>query len=90
MRVCTLVTLFLLIGGPAHSWWFDEWTGFVYPDRNNLTQHIEIGTFRKLEECRNAAILTMRNNGWATKGDFEFGLNCNSSTMPMICKETSR
>jgi len=90
MQACALVTLFLLIGGPAHSWWFDEWTGFVYPDRNNLTQHIEIGTFKKLEECRNVAILTMQNNGWATKGDFECGLNCNSSTMPMICKETSR
>ncbi len=48
MRVAIVSIFLLLFCAPAHSWWFDEWTGFVYPDRNNLTQHIEIGTFKKL------------------------------------------
>ena len=48
MRVAIVSIFLLLFCAPADSWWFDEWTGFVYPDRNNLTQHIEIGTFKKL------------------------------------------
>ena len=63
------------------SWWFNNWTGFVYPDRNSPSQHIEIGTFKTLEKCRNVAVLTLKNNGWANKGDFECGLDYNISAI---------
>ena len=90
LRVLFFILLSVTHTSPVYSFWFDEWTGFVYPNRNNLENHIEIGTFKKLDECRNAAISIMQNNGWAVEGDFECGLNCNRKTMPMVCKETSR
>jgi len=38
----------------------DRWSGFVYPDKQNLTVHIHIGEFPSLEQCRDAARLKLK------------------------------
>ncbi|MEZ8449022.1 hypothetical protein AB6C93_24695 [Vibrio splendidus] len=69
----------------------DEWIGFVYPDRNNLWNDRNVGTFSTLEECRNVAADALLAMGANYSGDYECALNCNTSGgKPYVCKETSR
>lgn len=73
-----------------------EWKGFVYPNKNDLTKHIELGTFDSLEKCRNSAINLMSKLGDRSKQDYECGLNCRpmknlDGTSDMnICEKTER
>jgi len=71
----------------------DEWTGFVYPNRSDLTHHREIGFFDSLQACRDAAYATMHRNNWLTSGDYECGLNCSVRAEYgglQVCEETKR
>lgn len=70
----------------------DEWRGFVYPSRNDLLVHREIGTYSSLEECRSAANAVIQNAGWKN-ADYECGLNCELSSSGSglnICEKTER
>jgi hypothetical protein len=87
--------LLILVGAAAAltACWQQEWMGFVYPNKANLTQHIEIGVFSSLEECRGAAQDKLVLSGWANSGDYECGLNCERKVEYgdlLVCKETSR
>lgn len=64
----------------------DSWTGIIYPDKSNLSNFKNIGEFKSLEECRNAALNALRKISSISQGDFECGLNCNGS----LCDETSK
>jgi hypothetical protein len=68
----------------------ESWSGFVYPDRGNLQRHIEIGPYKGLEECRQAALRALSTT--VTPGDYECGLNCRTQAglTVKVCKETSR
>lgn len=70
----------------------DEWDGFVYPDRRDLTNDIYIGTFNSLENCRSSALgLINSDRERFLNPDYECGKNCDTSTgKPYICKETLR
>ena len=66
----------------------EEWSGFVYPNKNNLTDHRNIGTYSSLEQCRDAALSLMSTSNWFN-GDYECGLNCKSSSYGgMLCDKT--
>lgn len=78
------VALSLLVGCEQ------QWDGFVYPDRGNLTNHIGVGTFNSLEECRSAAVDRLERMNALYTGDYECGLNCDRSEFPMICEKTER
>jgi hypothetical protein len=56
----------------------EEWRGFVYPSRDNLLNHREIGTYSSLEQCRSAALAVITNAKWEN-ADYECGLNCKLS-----------
>lgn len=69
----------------------DEYLGFYYPDKNNLTEDISsIVTFDSLESCREwvdeqVSIHNPNRIGY----DYECGKNCNTSAgKPYICEET--
>ena len=70
----------------------DEWEGFVYPNKHNLTIHHNIGTFDSLESCRTAALNTLNNISSIRQGDYECGLNCRSEPYMSIkiCEDTLR
>lgn len=68
----------------------------MYPDRNNLTVHKNIGVYDSLESCRAEAIYTLsllsRLNP-DVRGDYECGLNCeyrDNLVSVKICKKTER
>lgn len=73
-----------------------EWRGFVYPNKNDLSKHIEVGIFDSLEKCRNASLGKLNILGKRYEGDYECGLNCRplknfDGTSDMsICDETQR
>jgi hypothetical protein len=69
-----------------------EWKGFVYPDRNNLLVHREIGVFASLEACRLSARSYLRDIGSAERGDYECGKNCRrkDGLTVEVCEATER
>ncbi len=68
-----------------------EWIGFVYPDKNNLWNDKNIGTFDSLEACRNEARSALYQMNATYSGDYECALNCDTSRgKPYICEETKR
>lgn len=91
MKSLALLVLALLITGCTQ-----EWRGFVYPNKNDLSKHIELGKFDSLERCRNAAIDKLWGLGDRSNGDYECGLNCRPLKNPdgsidiNICEKTER
>ena len=73
----------------------DKWTCVVYPDRKNLADALQIGTFDSLQECGIAAVKTLdRLHALERRrGDYECGRNCRKeSTSPSLlnCEETMK
>lgn len=69
----------------------DDYTGFFYPDANNLLSDIQSpDTFKSLEECRDwideqVSIYNPDGSGY----DYECGRNCKlSGDKPYVCEET--
>jgi hypothetical protein len=77
-----------LIGATAAcDYFFQEWDGFVYPDRSNLTRSTYVGKFKTLEDCRAGALAALGTN---RQGDYECGLNCKPRNGVNVCSRTER
>jgi hypothetical protein len=48
-----------------------KWKGYAYPDKNNLSNVIELGEFKTEDECNAAAINTLRRLSSVGAGDYE-------------------
>ena len=72
----------------------DVWTGYLYPNKYDLTQHVETGAYESLENCRAATLAEAWRRGFtANQIDYECGLNCKLSDTGSglsICEETKR
>ena len=68
----------------------DTWEGVVYPNKDDLTHHSNLGKFSSLEKCRDAALGVLEELNAMTRGDYECGLNCKDSDYSgiRVCKET--
>ncbi len=77
--------LALLTSAVGCDYLFQEWQGFVYPDRSNLTRSVYVGTFKTLEDCRAAALAALGQN---RQGDYECGLNCKIRNGINVCSRT--
>ena len=64
----------------------DEWRGFLYPDRDNLRDSVELGVFESLEVCRDAA--RSHSEFVQLNSDYKCGLNCKSRDGMFVCEET--
>jgi hypothetical protein len=68
----------------------DQWSGYFYPDRENLSSWIESPTtFKSLDLCRawahnKATELNLETGQY----DYECGLNCKIKDGMNICKKT--
>ena len=76
-----------VIGVVGCDYFFQEWQGFVYPDRSNLTRSVYVGKFKTLEDCRAAAVAALGPN---RQGDYECGLNCKPRNGVNVCSRTER
>jgi len=81
-----LMSVFVILGCE------EEWEGFVYPDKNNLTNHKNIGVYETLKECRSAAWDMLSRLNAINEGDYECGLNCEKKNgmSIKICEKTER
>lgn len=85
----TVIALSLAISGCFN----EEWEGFVYPNKNNLSEHIDIGSYKTLEECRVSAINALNRTSSVADGDYECGLSCesrNGMSGYKVCEKTER
>jgi hypothetical protein len=48
-----------------------KWKGYAYPDKNNLSNVIQLGEFKTEDECNTAAINTLRRVSGDSLGDYE-------------------
>ena len=71
----------------------EEWEGFVYPNKNDLTVHKNIGVYKSLESCRTAAWDMLSRLNATEGGDYECGLNCeyrDGMGSIKVCEKTER
>lgn len=89
IRTTLAILMTLVITGCGEA---DEWVGFLYPNKNNLSQHIETGTYATIKECRRDIVTYAHDVGFRGY-DYECGLNCEHQDgmgSIMVCEETSR
>lgn len=92
IHIYIFTALFTLYTGTCYS---DEWKGWVYPDKKDLSNDYPVGTFNTLEECREASRSLLMKASTLTEGTYECGLNCkpmfpNLSDSAEVCKETKK
>ena len=87
------ITFSLLFTLLLSSCFSEKWEGFVYPNKNDLTVHQNIGVYNSLESCRVAALNMLSQISSVQQGDYECGLNCEiKSGMGgiKVCDKTER
>lgn len=69
------ITIFVLSGcmGKDNN---EEWTSWIYPDKQNIKRSLKGNTFKTLKECKEASLLKMKALGIEKSGDYNCGLNC--------------
>lgn len=88
-----LITTVIVFSLAVSGCFKEEWEGFIYPNKNNLSEHINIGSYTSLEECRVSAIKALNKISSVSAGDYECGLNCeskNSMDGVKVCEKTER
>jgi len=69
--------------------WGDNWRGFIYPNKHDLTVSKFVGQFDSLEACRAKAKSELESLNATDSGDYECGLNCKKSKYGIeVCKKT--
>ncbi|OOZ42008.1 hypothetical protein BOW53_01330 [Solemya pervernicosa gill symbiont] len=71
----------------------DQWHGFVYTDRYDLSNYAYVGNYETLKECRIEVVLKMKASNRLRGGDYECGFNCKrdkNGKMAPICESSSR
>lgn len=63
--------------------WHEDWSGYAYPDRRDLSKSIYVGSFSDRDAC---LIAVQRKAG--PGGAYECGLNCRQESGLNICVET--
>jgi len=60
-----IIIIYLVIAYFSSIWPFSEerWEGFVYPNKNDLSIHKNIGTFDSIDDCRTAGVQECRSAG---------------------------
>lgn len=69
----------------------ERWSGFVYPNKQDLTTHQAVGDHSSLESCRRAAADVISGlPGGGRNADYECGLDCKSRSGMLVCTRTER
>lgn len=70
----------------------NEWTGWAYPDAQDLTLSVSLGGFRTFEECQEATIARLRRFPEPDRGTFICGHKCrwSANLQTNVCETTRR
>ena len=94
-KILLILFVTILIPTSSNSFFGENWQGWVYPDRGNLSKSISVGKdFKSLSDCRAACVNKINTSGYKN-ADYECGLNCkpmdkNNPNSVMVCKKTER
>lgn len=84
-KIIFTVLIFVTLSGCSN-----EWSGFYYPDKNNIadeSQWLIKNGFKSIEECRSwIGEVAVNNNNY----DYECGLKCRNENGLNICKKTEK
>lgn len=53
-----------------------EWTSFIYPDKQNTKRSKKYALYATLEECKKGSIEELTRLELSDRGDYQCGLNC--------------
>ena len=85
-KILTILFLSLFLNSCGQN---EVWTGYVYPDINNLANYKYVGSFDSLEACRSQCRYAIDVNNFQN-ADYECGLNCKNKDGMNVCEKTSR
>lgn len=70
----------------------EAWTGWAYPNRENLTYSVSLTGFRTFEQCQEATIGALRTFSDPDAGDYECGFKCrwDPNFQTNVCKTTRK
>ena len=70
----------------------DEWTGWAYPNADNLRFSVSLSGFRSFEECQAATIRELRLFDKPDSGSYVCGNRCrwNANARANVCAETRK
>ncbi|AXH15242.1 hypothetical protein CRU99_03915 [Malaciobacter mytili] len=68
----------------------EEWTSFIYPDKENTKRSMKSGVYATLNECKEASLNKLKSLG--LEGDYICGLNCtfNEEMKTEVCKKMAK
>lgn len=89
-RYLTFIPALVLVAGCDSR--AKEWTGWAYPDRNDLSKSESLSGFKTFEECQEATIAKLRTYHDPGAGDYECGYMCryDSHLQTNVCRETRK
>ena len=64
-----------------------------YPNKNNLSEPLNTGSYKSLEECRASAINALNKMSSVSSGDYECGLSCEAKSGTggiKVCEKAER
>jgi hypothetical protein len=53
-----------------------QWQAWVYPNREELTRSVPLGSFKTFNQCQAAALEALRSLKAEERGDYECGFKC--------------
>ncbi|AXH09934.1 hypothetical protein CP960_07005 [Malaciobacter halophilus] len=53
-----------------------QWTSWIYPDKNHIKRSMKNGVYNSLEECKQASINKIEELNISNKATYKCGLNC--------------
>ncbi len=54
----------------------DEWTSWIYPDKNNTKRSMNNGIYDTLKECKTSSLLKLKQLNILKSGTYDCGLDC--------------
>ena len=50
-----------------------DWRGWIYPNKENLSEYIVLGRFNSFDECKQTSLLNLKK---IPSSDYDYGKNC--------------
>lgn len=68
----------------------EEWTSFIYPDKENIKRSMKNGVYPTLKQCQEASLNKIKL--LSLDGDYKCGLNCtfNEGMKTEVCKQMTK
>ncbi len=90
-KILTLICVMILFSSCGNRT-KDQWTSWIYPDKNNTKRSMNNGVYDTLKICKISSLLKLKKLNMSTSGTYDCGLNCafHNGMNTQICSEMSK